>query len=174
VFSLSGSLLFTAGCASQRRPKFRIADAAFARPIMPMENSSVDGKPSAPEIPATTVVVPELSVVRTLPTRPHVPQPANPQPARTGKAADPVIAPELSSEELSVAKGDTQRSFDTVDRNLALAQTKRLNSAQADLVSQIRGFEQSARDASREGDWSRARNLAKKAEVLSQELVGNL
>jgi hypothetical protein len=140
-----------------------------------MENSSVDGKPNAPEIPATTVVVvPELSVVRTLPTRPHVPQPANPQPARTGKAADPVIAPELSSEELSVAKGDTQRSFDTVDRNLALAQTKRLNSAQADLVSQIRGFEQSARDASREGDWSRARNLAKKAEVLSQELVGNL
>ena len=85
-----------------------------------------------------------------------------------------MIAPELSNEELFVAKGDTQHSFDMIDRNLAFAQTKHLNSAQADLISQIRGFEQSARDASREGDWSRARNLAKKAEVLSQELAGSL
>jgi hypothetical protein len=75
---------------------------------------------------------------------------------------------------LSIAKGDTQRSFDTVDRNLALTQGKHLNSSQSDLVSQIRGFEQSARDAGREGDWERARNLAKKAEVLSQELAGTL
>ena len=98
---------------------------------------------NAPDIqPATAVALPEISVVRTLPPRPHVAPPANPQPARAGKAPDPVITPELTTEELSIAKGDTQRSFDTVDRNLALSQGKHLNSAQSDLFSQIRGFEQ--------------------------------
>lgn len=175
LFSLAGGLLFTVGCASQRRPKFRLADAAFARPIMPMENPSGSTGATAPDLqPAPEVVLPELSVVRTVPIRPHVTPPPNPQPVRGGKSADPAIAPELTIEELSLAKGDTQRSFEIVDRNLALAQSKHLNSSQVDLVSQIRGFEQSARDASREGDWSRARNLAKKAEVLSQELAGTL
>ena len=142
---------------------------------MPLENPSGDKTATAPDIQSeSAAVLPELSVIRTLPAKPHVAPPVNPQPARPGKLADPVITPELTTEELSIAKGDTQHSFDTVDRNLALMQGKRLNSAQSDLVSQIRGFEQSARDASREGDWSRARNLAKKAEVLSQELVGTL
>jgi hypothetical protein len=82
------------------------------------------------------------------------------------------MTPELTTEELSVAKGDTKRSLDAVDHNLALTQGRNLNSSQSDLISQVRGFAESARDAGREGDWPRARNLAKKAEVLSQELVG--
>jgi hypothetical protein len=172
LLSVAGTLVLIAGCASQRRPKFRLADAALARPVMPAENPSSDANAVAPEIQVDGGNLPALSVVRSLPARPHVPTPVNPQPSRAGKALDPMIAPELTTEELSIAKADAQRSFDTVDRNLALAQSKRLSLAQADLVSQIRGFEQSARDASREGDWSRARNLAKKAEVLSQELVG--
>jgi hypothetical protein len=112
-------------------------------------------------------------VIRSVPLKPHVAAlPVSP-PARASKAPDPIITPELTTEELSVAKGDTQRSLDTVDHNISLAQSKRLSSAQSDLLSQIREFANSARDAGRDGDWPRARNLAKKAEVLSQELTGS-
>jgi hypothetical protein len=42
---------------------------------------------------------------------------------------------------------------------------------QSDLVSKIVSFSDEARKAASEGDWTRARNLAKKAEVLSEELA---
>jgi hypothetical protein len=45
---------------------------------------------------------------------------------------------------------------------------------QADLASKARGFVSDARDAARAGDWDRARSLAKKAQILSQELLDSL
>jgi hypothetical protein len=174
LLSLFCNALFITGCASQRRPRFRFNDAAYAHPIMPAEAASVNSTADAPEIDAgASVVLPELSVIRSVPLKPHVAAlPVSP-PARASKAPDPIITPELTTEELSLAKGDTQRSLDTVDHNISLTQSKRLSSAQSDLLSQIREFANSARDAGRDGDWPRARNLAKKAEVLSQELTGS-
>jgi hypothetical protein len=174
LLSLFCVALFITGCASQRRPRFRFNDAAYARPIMPTEAAAVDSTAGAPEIDAgASVVPPELSVIRSVPLKPHVAAPPISPPVRASKAPDPIITPELTTEELSVAKGDTQRSLDTVDHNISLTQGKRLSSAQSDLLSQIREFANSARDAERDGDWPRARNLAKKAEVLSQELTGS-
>jgi hypothetical protein len=49
-----------------------------------------------------------------------------------------------------------------------------LNAAQSDLASKIRGFIKDAREAAQIADWSRARSLAKKAQVLSEELAGSL
>jgi ribosomal protein S20 len=40
------------------------------------------------------------------------------------------------------------------------------------MVSKIRGFIKDAREAAHAGDWTRASSLAKKAQVLSEELVG--
>jgi len=40
-------------------------------------------------------------------------------------------------------------------------------------VEKIRGFLGQAREAMRDGDWLRARNLAHKAEVLSAELANS-
>jgi hypothetical protein len=49
-----------------------------------------------------------------------------------------------------------------------------LSAAQRDLVSKIRGFIKDAREAAQITDWSRARSLAKKAQVLSEELASSL
>jgi hypothetical protein len=51
---------------------------------------------------------------------------------------------------------------------------KNLNAAQSDLASKIRGFIKDAREAAQIADWSRARSLAKKAQVLSEGLADSL
>jgi hypothetical protein len=89
------------------------------------------------------------------------------------KSREPTIAPELSDEQLSAAKSETQQSLIVAERNLSLVQGKPLGSAQQDLVSKIRGFMDSAREARKENDWQRARSQAKKAEVLSKEFAPN-
>jgi len=94
--------------------------------------------------------------------------------AHADKTAEPSLEPELSPAELSGAKADTQRSLDNVDRTLGRTQGRLLTASQRDLAAQIRGFADTAREASRGDDWSRARTLARKAEVLSQELAGTL
>ena len=67
----------------------------------------------------------------------------------------------------------TGDSVSAAERNLASVRGKNLNAAQSDLVSKIEGFLKDARDAAKAGDWVRARSLAKKAQVLSEELVGS-
>jgi hypothetical protein len=172
--SLSLLVLFTAGCASQRRPKFRNANLALAHPIVPTavpDNSAA----TVPDLDSNVAPMPpSLTVVRVVPARPRVVPPPNSAPTSTAKPPEPIMTPELSTEELSTAKGETQQNLSVTDRNLALTKGKRLSSSQNDLASQVRGFADSARDAVRDGDWSRARDLAKKAAVLSQELAGSL
>jgi ribosomal protein S20 len=101
-----------------------------------------------------------------------------PAPAANAPAADaekapeaPTIAAQLSKEELAAAQQETNQSLEIAEKNLAGTQNKRLNAAQSDLVSKIKGFLKDAREAAQAGDWARARNLAKKAQVLSEELV---
>ncbi|MHB8502052.1 MAG: hypothetical protein ACYDCG_15435 [Candidatus Acidiferrales bacterium] len=62
----------------------------------------------------------------------------------------------------------------TAERNLAAASGKSLNATQSDLASKVRGFISDAREAGRAGDWARARDLAQKAQVLSEQLTGSL
>jgi hypothetical protein len=57
---------------------------------------------------------------------------------------------------------------------LQAAAGKKLNAAQKDLVEKINGFLGQAREAIVAGDWVRAKNLAEKARVLSDELVKSL
>jgi len=90
------------------------------------------------------------------------------------KLEAPMIAPELTPQESAVAQQQTNQSLGIAERNLESARGKNLNTAQADLVSKIRGFIKDAREAAQITDWSRARSLAKKAQVLSEELTGSL
>ena len=59
-------------------------------------------------------------------------------------------------------------------KNLNSAKGRSLNPTQADLNSKVAAFLQESKQAVREGDWTRARNLAKKAQVLSEELAASL
>jgi hypothetical protein len=86
----------------------------------------------------------------------------------------PLIAPQLSAEEASAAKQQTDQSLNIAEKNLATTQGKKLSPPQTDLASKVRGFVSDARDAARAGDWVRARDLAKKAQVLSEELAKSL
>jgi acetylglutamate kinase len=90
------------------------------------------------------------------------------------KMEAPMIAPQLTAQESAVAQQQTNQSLSIAENNLASARGKKLNAAQLDLVSKIRGFIKDAREAARIADWGSARSLAKKAQVLSEELAGSL
>jgi hypothetical protein len=121
------------------------------------------------------VPAPELlGTPRTPPAKPHSAPAASPEPVKVEKATEPILAPELSEDQLATAKIETQRSLIVAERNLARTQGKQLQAAQTDLVSKIRGFMEASREAMKNGDWPRAGSLAKKAEVLSQEFAEGL
>jgi hypothetical protein len=73
-----------------------------------------------------------------------------------------------------VAEQQANQSLRVAENNLQSARGKNLNATQMDLVSKIRGFIKDAREAAKITDWSRARSLAKKAQVLSEELADSL
>jgi hypothetical protein len=87
------------------------------------------------------------------------------------KSGAPQLVPQLTAEETAGAQQQTNQSLNIAEKNLEAARGKRLNAAELDLVSKIRGFLKDAREAAQGADWARARSLSKKAEVLSQELV---
>jgi hypothetical protein len=118
-----------------------------------------------------TVLVP----VRNGPPRPRG---SASSPTNTGTDAEktetpPTISSQLTPQETGVAQQETNQSISITERNLASVRGKTLNAGQADLVSKIKGFLKDAREAAQAGDWKRARSLAKKAQVLSEELTGS-
>lgn len=88
--------------------------------------------------------------------------------------AAPQIVPELSTGESESLQRETEESLNTAERNLSSVTGKSLNASQADLASKVRAFIGDAREAGRTGDWGRARTLATKAQVLSEQLTGTL
>jgi hypothetical protein len=163
--------LICGGCVTKKRPAFPVRPLAMAHPIAPqtLEVSLSD----PPDISFEMALVPRLVVPRGAPPKPRVAATSTPGPAIAEKPQEAIIAPELSDEQLSAAKSDTQQSLLVAERNLGLVQGKSLNASQQDLVSKIRGFVESAREAMKENDWQRARTQARKAEVLSREFAPN-
>jgi hypothetical protein len=150
------------------------------RPVMPatmeprprpLSDVSVD---PVPELRLEIPPPPPLLAVRSAPPRPRVaPAPA----AESGAAAKPeapVIAPQLSAADSSAAQQQMTSSLAVAEKNLAYSQGKKLNANQTDLAAKIKEFVDDARAAGREGDWTRARSLATKAQVLSEELAASL
>jgi|SRR5215469_894317 len=160
-----------------RRAHIAWATAVQVRPLpQPHTSPPDDMEFDAPVInldlaPLVAMMVP----IRSAPPRPHVnpaPAPAaNAPPADAEKPEAPTIAAQLPKEELAAAQQETSQSLEIAEKNLASTRNKQLNAAQSDLASKIKGFLKDAREAMKTGDWGRARNLAKKAQVLSEELV---
>jgi len=163
------------GCAERRRPRFAWKTAALVRPILPPALPASDGTADAstPDLKLELPPPPStLAIVRNGPARPRVaaPQP----PADTSKTDAVAIAPQLTSQESSAAQQETNANLTSAEKNLETVHGRNLNPVQADMVSKIRGFIDDARGAARGSDWTRARNLAKKAQLLSEELVKSL
>jgi hypothetical protein len=85
-----------------------------------------------------------------------------------------MIAPQLSPEQTAAAQQQTSASVGVAEKNIVASQGHSLNPMQSDLASKVRSFLAEAREAANVGDWTRASNAAKKAEVLSQELASSL
>lgn len=162
---LLGALTLTAsGCHKRTVSAAPSADApsptSAPLPAAPPEKK-MDASPQ-PNAPPPALVVP-----------PAKPAPASPAPAPP-KPAPPQISPQLTPEEQAVAERSTNADINAAESNLERAYGKQLNTAQHDLVEKIRGFLGQAREAIRASDWVRARNLARKAQVLSVELINSL
>ena len=80
----------------------------------------------------------------------------------------------MSAAEQAQYQHKTQEAIAAAEKNLQQAYGRKLNGAQLDMVEKIRGFLGQSREAGRGADWVRALNLAQKALVLSNELVGSL
>ena len=177
AFFISVALLLS-GCSMRKKPSIPWATAVQVKPTArahPAATSDAsDG--AAPDLwlelpPIATVLIP----VRSGPARPRMSAPTS---TNSGSDADrteaPMIAPQLTPQETAVAQQETNQSLNIAEKNLARTRGKSLNAAQSDLASKVRSFLKDAREAAQGGDWGRARSLAKKAQVLSEELAGSL
>jgi hypothetical protein len=149
---------------------------------------------TAPDTDATpppesaTVTPPSLPVTsesaQPLVTNPETKPPAPRKPAAEQTAADvdatpphppaPQISPQLSPRDEAIYQRKTGEDVSAAENNLHQTEGKPLNAAQTDLTQKIRSFLAQSRDASKDGDWARAQNLAQKARLLSVELINSL
>ena len=180
--TLCVSLLLAGGCAERRAKAtpYPWDLAASMHPVTPETAARDDAdEPIAQEIASPLllqIAAPPspLTAIRSVPARPRVPAGSQAPSEAASRPDVPQIAPQLSAAETAAAQQQTSQSLSVAGRNLDATQGKTLNGAQSDLASKIRSFIAEARDAAQNGDWTRARNAAKKAEVLSQELASSL
>ena len=94
---------------------------------------------------------------------------------RNGGTAEPAVqlSPRLSDHQASQQRDTTNELLMATDTKLKQASARQLNSTQQDTMNQIRSYIQQAKAASSAGDLERAHNLALKAHLLSDELIGH-
>jgi hypothetical protein len=170
------ALLLLAGTGCTKR---RVKAAPMPAPV---ETRSAPAAVPPPDIEAkpATQPPPELVVPPPHPA-PRPPRRANPQPTEPAteaeaesKPAAPRMAPRLSTAEEDTYKEKTWGAITTAERNLERVSGRALSASQQDIAGKVRGFLAQSREAIGVADWIRARSLAEKALVLSQELVGTL
>jgi hypothetical protein len=160
--------------------------AAAPEPVeaRPMNTApDTDAAPPAEVVTAPpalpTSVAPPPAEVTIPPPKPAAPRrPAGDQPADTESEQPahppaPQISPQLSPSDQATYQRKTLDDTAVAEKNLQETSGKQLNAAQQDLVGKIRSFLSQSRDASKDGDWVRAQNLAQKARLLSNELINS-
>ncbi len=177
LLSLCACAISMCGCPMRRtHSSIRWATAVQVRPTLPARPATQGDDPPdlAPDLRPELPPVSPLATERSVPVKPRVAASSSPQNGTSGKPDAPVIVPELTLQESTAFRQQTNESLSNAERNLSTTKGKSLNPMQADLASKVRGFIADAREAARAGDWARARNLAKKAQALSEELAGLL
>jgi hypothetical protein len=179
VFCLC-ALQLISGCAEKKTP-VSWRGAGLSRPIVPATITAPKPRPlpdesvdPVPELQLELPPPPPLLAVHSSPARPHVAPAPAPENNAENKTEAPAIAPQMSDAEASAARQQMTSSLSQAEKNLARSQGRKLNATQSDLATKIKQFIGDAQSASREGDWTRARSLATKAQVLSEELASSL
>ena len=175
LMAICGGVLLLNGCAERKVRAFPWATAVLVRPIAPTANpnANADAADLAPDFRVEPPASPaRIFALKPVPPRPRPNVPAATETLAAGKSAG--LVPELSAQETAVAKEQVAESIAIAEKNVASARGKNLTASQSDVLAKIAGFLAEAREASGEGDWARARNLAKKAQILSEDLVAAL
>jgi hypothetical protein len=139
-------------------------------PDGPVIDAKVTYDPTV-EYPASIPVVPPppAPVKRPVPTPPKVVQ-TPPQPE---SIPQPRLGQIFTAEQLRDYNKTLEESLDRVRKTLAVIERKSLTAAQVETVERIRTFQKQAEQA-REQDLVTAVNLARRADVLAQDLVQRL
>jgi hypothetical protein len=92
---------------------------------------------------------------------------------RNGGTGDPVVqlAPGMSQEQASRQRQSTSQMLASTETNLKQISLRKPDAGQQDSVKQIRKYMEQAQTAENAGDVERAKNLASKALLLSEELA---
>jgi hypothetical protein len=174
---LVASALLLQGCAQKQVRVRPWATAIAVRPHLthPVEASPPDlAEVEAPELSVDLPPLPSSLSISRQPPRPRVAVQPTPEAAESHKPSAPLLEPELTPQEVAAAQQQFNESTAIAQKNLNSTKGRSLNPTQADLSSKVVAFLQESKQAVREGDWTRARNLAKKAQVLSEELAASL
>jgi len=171
-------MLLASGCAQRQvKAPFPWSTLAYAHPLAPAGAPAQSEESEDPLAGATLDVQPPpsaLVIARSAPARPRLPAGNSSQNDAANRPGVPQIAPQLTAAEASAAQRQISQSLSVAERNIGAADGKALNAMQQDLASKVRSFMAEAHEAASSGDWTRAKNAAKKAEVLSQELASSL
>ena len=174
------SSLVIGGCAGRNNVKAHVKSIPWAatarkRPVVPqLQNASYQEAELTPDLTLEIEPPPSpLAVVNSVPVRPRVPASTSAA-GNAPKFEPPTIVPQLTEQETEAAQQQTNVSLSIAERNVGSTRGRTLNAAQSDLVSKVRSFVTEAREAAHNGDWTRASNAAKKAQVLSEELARTL
>jgi hypothetical protein len=170
--------VFVSGCAERRRPSPVWHNAATVRPTLPSPKNS-GGQPVLDDAEEDTAELrlvfnppdgPFPMVPQSVPRRPRVitPPPVSTEPSKT---QSPFVAPQLTVQESSTAQQQTNDSLAAAQKSLDALHGKTLNSAQSDMAAKVTGFMTDARTAAANGDWTSAQTLARKAQLLAEELA---
>jgi hypothetical protein len=171
--------VIASGCTANQKPRARAFPWAAAKNVRPLAPEKTSADVSNEDLFAElglAVPAPPSPVAATPsgPPRPHVAVVSAGNVGAPHAPEAPMIAPQLSPEQTAAAQQQTSSSVGVAEKNIAASQGHSLNAMQSDLASKVRSFLAEAREAAQVGDWTRASNAAKKAEVLSQELAGSL
>jgi hypothetical protein len=187
-WALAGVLSLALGGCAQK--SVRAAAPVSAAPVptsadRPMNTAPdtdatppVESASQPPTLPATATAPPQpvaSSAAKPVPPRkPSTEQPAADAGTEAPHRPAPQIAPQLSASDQAAYERKTNDDISLAEKNLQQTTGKQLSAAQQDLTEKIRSFLGQSREAGKEGDWTRAQNLAQKARLLSIELVNTL
>ncbi|HUI75631.1 MAG TPA: hypothetical protein VLX32_11825 [Candidatus Acidoferrum sp.] len=167
-------VLVLSGCAEKRSRAFPWATAIQVRPVL-ASNIPIAALPQdlAPDLRLELPAPPTpLEGPRSEPPRPHTISPATDSDLNRSNRT-PLLVPQFTPQELAEAQQETSESLSIAERNLLTVRGRALSALQSDIVSKVSSFIAQSREAAGERDWTRASNLAKKAELLSQELLNS-
>jgi hypothetical protein len=90
---------------------------------------------------------------------------------RQGGTSDPTVQLAGGAGADKASRDSANQMLATTEQNLKKLEGRNLSANQQDVVTQIHGFMEQSKSAAASGDTARARTLAWKAQLLSEDLV---